>query len=253
VKQGKAVEPEPVDRPTVKMQGITRVYGLGGYQVTALDGVDLTIRPGEFLAIMGPSGSGKSTLMHIMGCLDRPSAGSYELEGLDVSALNEDSLARVRRLRLGFVFQTFNLLPRLTAMQNVELPMVYAGVSRRERRARALELLGAVGLSKRSSHHPNEMSGGERQRVAIARSLVNEPALLLADEPTGNLDSKAGDEVVAIISDLHAAGKTIVLITHEPSIAARAQRIVRMHDGRASEDQAQSDQSRAAVAAHVGE
>ena len=218
------------------MQGITRVYGLGGYQVKALDGIDLTVTPGEFLAIMGPSGSGKSTLMHIMGCLDRPSAGSYQLEGLDVSALNEESLARVRRLRLGFVFQTFNLLPRLTALQNVELPMIYAGVRGRQRRARAMTLLEAVGLSGRTRHHPNEMSGGERQRVAIARSLVNEPALLLADEPTGNLDSKSGDEVVDIIVDLHAAGKTIVLITHEPSVAARAQRIIHMHDGRLTED-----------------
>jgi len=241
VKRGNAPAADPVDLPTVKMQGVTRVYGLGGYQVKALDGIDLTVMPGEFLALMGPSGSGKSTLMHIMGCLDRPSAGSYRLEGLDVSALSEDALARVRRLRLGFVFQTFNLLPRLTALQNVELPMIYAGVRRRERRAQARERLEAVGLGERTHHHPNEMSGGERQRVAIARSLVNEPALLLADEPTGNLDSKSGDEVVDIIADLHAAGKTIVLITHEPSIAARAQRIIYMRDGRLMEDSAPTD------------
>ena len=251
MKRGNAPAADLVDLPTVKMQGVTRVYGLGGYQVKALDGIDLTVMPGEFLALMGPSGSGKSTLMHIMGCLDRPSAGSYQLEGLDVSALSEDSLARVRRLRLGFVFQTFNLLPRLTALQNVELPMIYAGVRRRERRAQARKLLEAVGLSERVQHHPNEMSGGERQRVAIARSLVNEPALLLADEPTGNLDSKSGDEVVDIIADLHAAGKTIVLITHEPTIAARAQRIIYMRDGRLMEDSAPTDGALTAAEARV--
>jgi putative ABC transport system ATP-binding protein len=251
VRRGDAAAADPADLPTVKMQGVTRVYGLGGYQVKALDGIDLTVAPGEFLALMGPSGSGKSTLMHIMGCLDRPSAGSYQLEGLDVSALNEDALARVRRLRLGFVFQTFNLLPRLTALQNVELPMVYAGVRRRARRAQARKLLEAVGLSERIQHHPNEMSGGERQRVAIARSLVNEPALLLADEPTGNLDSKSGDEVVDIIADLHAAGKTIVLITHEPSIAARAQRIIHMRDGRLIDDPAPAARALPAAEARV--
>ena len=216
----------------VILEGVTKVYGLGGYTLSALDGIDLRVRRGEFLAIMGPSGSGKSTLMNIIGCLDRPTRGTYRLDGEDVSRLSEDSLARVRRLGVGFVFQTFNLLPRLTALHNVEVPMVYAGLSPRKRKERAQQLLTQVGLADRSSQHPNQMSGGERQRVAIARSLANEPALLLADEPTGNLDSRSGAEIVGLLEQLHREGRSVILITHEPEVASHAQRIIHLKDGR---------------------
>jgi putative ABC transport system ATP-binding protein len=222
----------------VILEGVTKVYGLGGYSLSALDGIDLRVRRGEFLAIMGPSGSGKSTLMNIIGCLDRPTRGVYRLDGEDVSRLSEDSLARVRRLGVGFVFQTFNLLPRLTALHNVEVPMVYAGLSPRKRRERAQQLLTQVGLADRSSQHPNQMSGGERQRVAIARSLANEPALLLADEPTGNLDSRSGAEIVGLLEQLHREGRSVILITHEPEVASHAQRIIHLKDGRIANSEA---------------
>jgi putative ABC transport system ATP-binding protein len=200
--------------------------------VEAVVGVDLEVARGEFLAIMGPSGSGKSTLMNIVGCLDRPTSGEYHLDGRDVARLNDDALADVRRLAIGFVFQTFNLLPRLTSLQNVELPMVYAGVPGRRRRQRAVELLESVGLGGRLSHLPNQLSGGERQRVAVARSLANEPSLLLADEPTGNLDSRSGAEIVALLERLHDEGRTIVLITHEEGVARHAERVIYLKDGR---------------------
>jgi putative ABC transport system ATP-binding protein len=221
----------------VVMEGVTKVYGLDGYTLTALDGIDLRVRRGEFLAIMGPSGSGKSTLMNIIGCLDRPTRGTYRLDGEDVSRLNEDSLARVRRLAVGFVFQTFNLLPRLSALHNVEVPMVYAGLSSRKRRDRAQQLLAQVGLADRANHLPNQMSGGERQRVAIARSLANEPALLLADEPTGNLDSRSGAEIVDLLEQLHREGRSVILITHEPEVASHAQRVIHLKDGRIADSE----------------
>jgi putative ABC transport system ATP-binding protein len=221
----------------VVMEGVTKVYGLDGYTLTALDGIDLWVRRGEFLAIMGPSGSGKSTLMNIIGCLDRPTRGTYRLDGEDVSRLNEDSLARVRRLAVGFVFQTFNLLPRLSALHNVEVPMVYAGLSSRKRRDRAQQLLAQVGLADRANHLPNQMSGGERQRVAIARSLANEPALLLADEPTGNLDSRSGAEIVDLLEQLHREGRSVILITHEPEVASHAQRVIHLKDGRIADSE----------------
>jgi putative ABC transport system ATP-binding protein len=221
----------------VVMEGVTKVYGLDGYTLTALDGIDLWVRRGEFLAIMGPSGSGKSTLMNIIGCLDRPTRGTYRLDGEDVSRLNEDSLARVRRLAVGFVFQTFNLLPRLSALHNVEVPMVYAGLSSRKRRDRAQQLLAQVGLADRANHLPNQMSGGERQRVAIARSLANEPALLLADEPTGNLDSRSGAEIVDLLEQLHGEGRSVILITHEPEVASHAQRVIHLKDGRIADSE----------------
>ncbi len=230
-----AASPPGGAEPVVAMRGIAKIYGSGDSEVRALDGVDLQLNRGEFVAIMGPSGSGKSTLMNIIGCLDRPTAGSYELSGRDVSRLSESQLSHVRRHSIGFVFQTFNLLPRLSALANVELPMIYAGVPARRRREHALELLTRVGLEKRVSHRPAMMSGGERQRVAVARSLANNPDLLLADEPTGNLDSRAGAEIVTLIQELHREGHTVLLITHEADVAAHAERTVVIRDGRVSE------------------
>jgi putative ABC transport system ATP-binding protein len=220
------------DVPVIRMSSVSKVYGRDEGTVKALDSIDLEVARGEFVAVMGPSGSGKSTLMNIVGCLDRPSRGTYELDGQDVSRLSESQLAGVRLRDTGFIFQTFNLLPKLSALQNVELPMVYAGVPARRRRARAVELLTLVGLGHRVGHRPAEMSGGERQRVAVARSLVNDPALLLADEPTGNLDSKAGAEIVALLEALHREGRTIMLITHEREVAEHAERTVYMRDGK---------------------
>jgi len=237
------------DGTVIRLEQITKVFGEGTAQVAAVAGVDLEVRRGEFLAIMGPSGSGKSTLMNIIGCLDRPTTGRYCLDGRDVAQLDDDALADARRLAIGFVFQTFNLLPRLTALQNVELPMIYAGVGGRARRRRASEFLGMVGLAGRVTHRPNQLSGGERQRVAIARSLANEPSLLLADEPTGNLDSKSGAEIVALLERLHTDGRTIVLITHEQEVARHAERIVHLSDGRVVEDSAQQDGTAGAAAA----
>ena len=216
----------------LQARGLTKIYRMGRVEVPALRGVDIDIAAGEFVAIMGPSGSGKSTLMHILGCLDSATAGQYILDGHDVSRLSRRQLAGVRNHKVGFVFQTFNLMPRMTVDENVALPLKYrGGVSRRQRRDRARALLDRLGLSDRVGHRPDELSGGQRQRVAIARALVGEPAILMADEPTGNLDSKAGAEVLATFAELHAAGHTIILVTHDPHVASRAQRIVEMADG----------------------
>ena len=219
----------------IEMHELTRVYDLGPQQIFALRGVNLIIEPGEYVAIMGPSGSGKSTLMNIVGCLDTPSSGSYLLDGVPVETLNDDELAAIRNRKIGFVFQTFNLLARTTALQNVELPLVYAKISRAERRELAEEALVAVGLKDRMSHQPNELSGGQRQRVAIARALVNKPSLLLADEPTGNLDSQTGREILDLFHELHGRGNSIIMVTHEDDVAHEAKRIVRIRDGRVAE------------------
>ncbi len=223
--------------PVVQLRGVVKIYHMGAVEVRALRGVDLEIHKGEFVAIMGPSGSGKSTLLHLVGCLDRPTSGEYRLEGQDVSRLDDDTLSEVRNRRIGFVFQTFNLLPRLSALQNVELPMVYAGVPRRLRRQRALELLGRVGLADRVHHRPRELSGGQQQRVAVARALANEPSILLADEPTGNLDSRSGEEVLALFQELNEAGATIALVTHDPEVAGHARRVVTLRDGHVVRDE----------------
>ena len=217
----------------LQARGLTKIYRMGRVEVPALRGVDVDIAAGEFVAIMGPSGSGKSTLMHILGCLDTATDGQYLLDDQDVGRLSRRQLARVRNHKVGFVFQTFNLMPRMTVDENVALPLKYrGGVPRRERRERARKLLDRLGLADRIGHRPDELSGGERQRVAIARALVGEPAILMADEPTGNLDSRAGAEVMATFTELHAAGHTIILVTHDPNVAARAQRIIEMADGR---------------------
>ncbi|HXY30778.1 MAG TPA: ABC transporter ATP-binding protein [Gemmatimonadaceae bacterium] len=218
-------------------RGITRDYDMGGEVVHALRGVDLAVRRNEYLAIMGPSGSGKSTLMNLIGCLDTPSAGEYWLNGVLVSEMRDDELARVRNKEIGFVFQTFNLLPRSTALHNVELPLVYAGLNAATRRQRAIEALESVQLADRMDHRPNELSGGQRQRVAIARALVNKPAILLADEPTGNLDSTTSEEIMRVFEQLAASGQTVIMVTHEQDIAAHARRIVVLRDGRISSDE----------------
>ena len=215
----------------IDIHDIAKVYDVGEEKVYALRGVSLAIERGEYLAIMGPSGSGKSTLMNILGCLDTPSSGSYVLNGHEIRTLSDDELARIRNKEIGFVFQTFNLLARATALSNVELPLVYNGTPPAERRARAKATLESVGLGPRIMHRPNQLSGGQRQRVAIARALVNKPSLILADEPTGNLDSVTGEEIMRILGDIHAAGNTVILVTHEESVAAHAHRIVRIHDG----------------------
>jgi putative ABC transport system ATP-binding protein len=216
----------------IEMTDLTRVYQLGPQEIYALRGIDMIIRDGEYVAIMGPSGSGKSTLMNIIGCLDRPSAGRYLLDGIPVESMNDDELAAIRNKKIGFVFQTFNLLARTTALQNVELPLIYAKISRHERRDMAEEALTAVGLGDRMNHQPNELSGGQRQRVAIARALVNKPSLLLADEPTGNLDSQTGREILDLFRDLHSNGNSIIMVTHEDDVAKEAKRIIHIRDGR---------------------
>jgi putative ABC transport system ATP-binding protein len=213
-----------------------KTYVMGSEEIHALRGVSVNIERGEYVAIMGPSGSGKSTLMNLIGCLDTPSKGSYMLNGKEVGAMNDDELARIRNEEIGFVFQTFNLLPRATALHNVELPLVYAGVSAKDRQERARQALEKVELMSRASHRPNELSGGQRQRVAIARALVNDPSILLADEPTGNLDSKTGVEIMAVFERLHQAGNTIVLVTHEADIAAHAHRVIHIRDGQVERD-----------------
>jgi putative ABC transport system ATP-binding protein len=222
--------------PLIQLDHIHRHYSVGGEEVHALDDVHLNVQRGEWLAIVGQSGSGKSTLMNVIGCLDTPSAGSYILNGKDVSHMTDNELAEVRNREIGFVFQTFQLLPRDTALANVELPLVYRGVPRRERREKARAALEKVQLANRMHHRPNELSGGQRQRVAIARALVAEPSLLLADEPTGNLDSTTGEEIIRLFAELHQAGHTLVLVTHEPKLAARCPRAVRLSDGKVIAD-----------------
>jgi putative ABC transport system ATP-binding protein len=220
---------------------VCKLYGIGDYQIKALDHINLTIQAGEFVAIMGPSGSGKSTMMNILGCLDKPTSGRYVLAGEDVSDLNKIQLAQIRNRRLGFVFQSYNLLPRTSAIENVMLPLIYSSngsyLPEEEQRTRAMQMLEAVGLADRANHQPQEMSGGQAQRVAIARALINDPALILADEPTGNLDSKSGNEIMALLTDLHAEGRTIVMVTHDPEIAAYAGRVIHFLDGHIELDQ----------------
>jgi len=220
----------------IQMRDLARRYVMGAETVNALRGVTLEIRRNEYVAIMGPSGSGKSTMMNLIGCLDTPSEGEYWLNGQEVSRMPDDALARVRNREIGFVFQTFNLLPRASALQNVELPLVYGGVPSRERRERSKAALTKVGLGDRMGHRPNELSGGQRQRVAIARALVNEPAILLADEPTGNLDSTTSEEIMRVFEGLHTQGQTIIMVTHESDIAAHAARIITLRDGKVASD-----------------
>jgi putative ABC transport system ATP-binding protein len=220
----------------IETQNLWKTYNMGAEQIHALRGVDVSIERGEYVAIMGPSGSGKSTLMNLIGCLDTPSQGSYLLNGKLVSQMNDDELARIRNEEIGFVFQTFNLLPRATALHNVELPLIYGGVTGKERQRRAKEALERVELGDRMTHRPNELSGGQRQRVAVARALVNNPSILLADEPTGNLDSKTGEEIMGLFARLHQSGNTIVLVTHEADIAAHAHRAVHLKDGKVERD-----------------
>ena len=223
----------------IRIENLTRFYTIGEETVRALNGINLTIEKNEYVALMGPSGSGKSTLMNIIGCLDTPTSGEYFLNGPNVAQLSDSELAAIRNKEIGFVFQTFNLLPRLTALQNVALPLVYAGIPEAERLKKAKEVLEQVGLGDRIKHRPNELSGGQRQRVAVARALVNNPSIILADEPTGNLDSKTSEEIMQLLDIIHQAGNTIVLVTHEEDIALRAKRVVRMRDGIVESDQAQ--------------
>ncbi len=221
----------------IKIQDITKFYKVGNQLVKALNGVDMNVNRNEFVALMGPSGSGKSTLMNIIGCLDTPTAGSYILNQKDVSRMIDDELAEIRNKEIGFIFQTFNLLPRYSTLENVALPLVYAGIGKTERNKRASEVLEQVGLGDRMKHKPNELSGGQRQRVAVARALVNEPSIILADEPTGNLDTKTSYEIMALLDDIHRSGNTIILVTHEEDIAQHAKRIVRLRDGKIEQDQ----------------
>lgn len=220
----------------IKIRNIIRDFKLGSETVHVLKGIDLDIERGDYIAIMGPSGSGKSTLMNILGCLDTPTAGSYILNGHDVSEMHDDQLADIRNREIGFVFQTFNLLPRATALENVALPMVYAGASRADRTARAKQVLTDVGLADRMDHRPNQLSGGQRQRVAVGRALVNSPSIILADEPTGNLDSKTSLEIMGLLDEIHANGNTVIVVTHEEDIAAHAHRVIRLRDGMVESD-----------------
>jgi putative ABC transport system ATP-binding protein len=236
-------------RPVIRIEDLSRTYRLGGFGVHALRGVSLAIERGEFVAIMGPSGSGKSTLMNILGCLDAPSSGRYLLDGVDVRRHSEDELSDLRNRKIGFVFQGFNLVPRISALANVELPLAYAGLPRRERRRRAVAALSGVGMGDRIEHSSNELSGGQQQRVAIARAIVTNPALVLADEPTGNLDSRSTSEVLGIFERLHRSGRTIVIITHEDGVAARAERLIRLSDGRLVSDGPATEAARATPSA----
>ena len=220
----------------ISLKSIYKIYNVGGEEVRALDGVDLEIKDNEYLAIMGPSGSGKSTMMNMIGCLDTPSSGLYEFEGEMVNEMNDNQLASIRNRKIGFIFQTFNLLPKATAQHNVEIPLIYGNIRKERRVNLASEALSSVGLSDRMHHKPNELSGGQRQRVAIARALVNSPSIILADEPTGNLDSKSGHEIMDILDKLHKDGNTIILVTHEDDIAQHAHRIIRLFDGKIIED-----------------
>lgn len=220
----------------IKIRNITRDFPLGSETVKVLKGIDLDIERGEYVALMGPSGSGKSTLMNLLGCLDTPTSGSYELNGKDVSSMSDDELAEIRNKEIGFVFQTFNLLPRTTALENVALPMIYAGASKAARTERAKEVLSNVGLADRMDHKPNQLSGGQRQRVAVGRALVNRPSIILADEPTGNLDSKTSVEIMNLFNEIHKAGNTVILVTHEEDIADNAHRIIRLRDGKVESD-----------------
>ena len=229
--------PQQDKEKVIILENIVKTYSMGDTSFNALDGVNLTMDKGTFAAVMGPSGSGKSTMMNILGCLDRPTSGSYWLDGQQVADLSDDELAVVRNKKIGFVFQNFNLLPRMSALHNVALPLVYAGVPLAERLKKAETALIAVGLGDRLNHRPNEMSGGQRQRVAVARAMVNEPAILMADEPTGNLDTKSGDEVMKLFVAIHEQGRTIILVTHEPEIAAYTQRVIYMRDGKIVQDE----------------
>ena len=231
--------------PLIETRGLSKDYVLGSYTIRALRDVSAQIHPGEFVAVMGPSGSGKSTFMNLLGCLDAPTSGTYLLEGRDISSLSPDDLAGIRNVKLGFVFQSFNLLPRTSALENVALPLIYAGTGRKDRFKQAWAKLEAVSLSDRADHHPSQLSGGQQQRVAIARALVNEPVLLLADEPTGNLDSRTSVEIMALFQELNAQGLTIVVVTHEPDIAQYAARIVTFRDGRILRDEAVASRRRA--------
>ena len=226
-----------MSEPVLSLRGIRRDFPMGNQWVRVLKGIDLDVQPGEYIALMGPSGSGKSPLMNLLGCLDTPTSGSYFLAGEDVSRMDDDALAEGRNKKIGFVFQTFNLLPRQTALQNVALPLVYAGWSKADRQARATEVLGMVGLGDRMDHQPNQLSGGQRQRVAIARALVNTPSMVLADEPTGNLDSATSVEIMRLFDEIHARGNTLVVVTHEEDIARHAKRIVRLRDGLIESDE----------------
>ncbi|HYA87444.1 MAG TPA: ABC transporter ATP-binding protein [Nitrospirota bacterium] len=221
----------------IDLSNITKTYHMGEVAITVLAGITLNIKQGELIAIMGPSGSGKSTLMHIVGCLDRPTSGVYRFENREISTLSDDELASVRNVKIGFVFQTFNLLPRLTALKNVEVPLIYSGVPARVRKERAMPMLERVGLAERMYHKPTELSGGQQQRVAIARALVNNPALLLADEPTGNLDSRSGEEILNILTGLNQQGVTIIIVTHDQNVAGRCKRKIHLKDGQILEDQ----------------
>jgi len=225
------------EKPLIQLRDITKVYLMGDMEVRALDGVSLDIQRGEYVAIMGPSGSGKSTMMNVIGCLDTPTSGDYELNGKTVSRMSDDELAQIRNEEIGFVFQTFNLLARTTALQNVELPLIYGGVHPHERHGKALKALDSVGLSARADHMPNQLSGGQRQRVAVARALVNNPSILLADEPTGALDTRTSVEIMALFEDLYQKGNTIILVTHEEDIARHAHRIVKLLDGKIKHDE----------------
>lgn len=233
----------------ISVRNLKKIYYMGANVVNALQGVDLDISKNEYVALMGPSGSGKSTLMNLIGCLDTPTSGDYILNGINVSTMDDGELAEVRNKEIGFVFQTFNLLPRLSALDNVALPLVYAGMSKAERQDKARHVLEAVGLADRMDHKPNELSGGQRQRVAVARALVNDPSIILADEPTGNLDSKTSYEIIGLFEQIHDAGNTIVLVTHEPDIAEYAHRVVRLIDGLVSSDEVNPNPAKVLVSA----